>query len=495
MSMSGKTFLAAFQVGSNIVPDAIDNALRRGKLDEEKTALELQNELRRKERDRIVTSDESLQKINEGISEIEDFDSPEAADTIKNLMRDNVFGDSQYKPNFERLTSTLKNLDQVTGMMSRINTDIEQKKILKQYQAQNPVEMLDFQSYLLPNGNIDYDVLPADLKQKIKSWYYENERFSELRAKSLIPKNIERGIFGGLTSEEKGDLRTALKDVKKEKTVAQYIQSKQEFDQIRTLVNRAQKEGRTLKGPRDISIVFKFMKALDPESVVREGEFATAANAGGIPVRVTNFYNKIIEGQLLTPELRDSFIDAARDAVEGKKSQAVSTVRSYIGENEKLLPKVQDIPRYFEDILDQIESPLVEVEDSTKSNMSTVVTEDIGPFLSEEEANIYLQGLVKEGKPLPAAVKVRDRLIKLLPKAQNYNNKLNQQPSPASMMQSIDDLSKRKLEVEEELKQYKGNLLQTERKAKLQDELVEIDAAIRNLNQAKDPDASPDQTN
>ena len=494
MSMSGKTFLAAFQVGSNIVPDAIDNALRRGKLDEEKTALELQNELRRKERDRIVTSDESLQKINEGISEIEDFDSPEAADTIKNLMRDNVFGVSQYKPNFERLTSTLKNLDQVTGMMSRINTDIEQKKILKQYQAQNPVEMLDFQSYLLPNGNIDYDVLPADLKQKIKSWYYENERFSELRAKSLIPKNIERGIFGGLTSEEKGDLRTALKDVKKEKTVAQYIQSKQEFDQIRTLVNRAQKEGRTLKGPQDISIVFKFMKALDPESVVREGEFATAANAGGIPVKVTNFYNKIIEGQLLTPELRDSFIDAARDAVEGKKSQAVSTVRSYIGENEKLLPKVQDIPRYFEDILDQIESPLVEVEDSTKSKMSTVVTEDIGPFLSEEEANIYLKELTKEGKPLPSAVQVRDRLI-AVPRAENYNNKLNQQPSPASMMQSIDDLSKRKLEVEEELKQYKGNLLQTERKAKLQDELVEIDAAIRNLNQAKDPDASPDQTN
>ena len=50
MSMSGKTFLAAFQVGSNIVPDAIENALRRGKLDEEKVTLELQNELRRKEK-------------------------------------------------------------------------------------------------------------------------------------------------------------------------------------------------------------------------------------------------------------------------------------------------------------------------------------------------------------------------------------------------------------------------------------------------------------
>ena len=127
--MSGKTFLAAFQVGSNLVPDAIDNAIKRGKLNEEKALLNIQNELKRKERDRMLTSDESLKNIDEGISEIKDFDSPEASDKIKNLMRKNIFGVSQYKPNFERLTSTLKDLDKVTGMMTEINTDIEQKKI------------------------------------------------------------------------------------------------------------------------------------------------------------------------------------------------------------------------------------------------------------------------------------------------------------------------------------------------------------------------------
>jgi len=501
MSMSGKTFLAAFQVGSNLVPDAIDNAIKRGKLNEEKALLNIQNELKRKERDRMLTSDESLKNIDEGISEIKDFDSPEASDKIKNLMRENIFGVSQYKPNFERLTSTLKDLDKVTGMMTEINTDIEQKKILNQYQKQNPAEMLDFKKYLLPNGNIDYDNLPVNLQQKIKNWYYENERFSELRAKSLIPKDVERGIFGGLTSEEKGDLRTSLKDVKKEKTVAQYVQSRQAFDQIKTLVNRAEKEGRTLKGPQDISIVFKFMKALDPESVVREGEFATAADAGGVPVKITNFYNKIIEGQLLTPELRDSFISAARDSVEGKKTQAVSTVQSYIGENEKLLPLVKDVPRYFEDILKQIESPLVEVDKGVAENLPAVIDSTLPVFTDKKAINSFVKDLVSKGKKVPQAVRINDpsklngfKVVSVL-NADKINAKIDSQPSQASIAQGADDLEARKKEIEKELQAYKGSIVDTENKKRLESELVDVDTALRTLKQAKDPDASTSQKN
>jgi hypothetical protein len=494
MSMSGKTFLAAFQVGSNLVPDAIDGAIKRGKLDAEKVALELQNKVKQKETERLETSNTELKAFKDGWSKIKDVNSPEGADQLQGLMKKHLFGISQYKPNLDTLTGELKMLDQFTGLLSTVNSDIQQKKILRMYKDQNPAEMLDFSEYLSPNGDIDFKKLPTELKQKVKDWYYKEERFSELRAKSLIPKDVERGIFGGLTSEEKGDLRTSLKDVKKEKTVAQYVQSRQAFDQIKTLVNRAEKEGRSLKGPQDISIVFKFMKALDPESVVREGEFATAADAGGLPVKVANLANKIFEGQLLTPELRDSFIEAARDAVEGKKTQAVSTVQSYIGENEKLLPLVKDVPRYFEDILKQIESPLVEVDSKTKKKIPTVVPEDIGPFVNEEEANIYLKGLIKEGKPLPFAVQVGGKIIKV-PAAERVNNKLAQQPSQASIAQGADDLEARKKEIEKELQKYKGSTVDTENKKRLESELVDVDAALRNLKQAKDPDASTSQKN
>lgn len=61
----------------------------------------------------------------------------------------------------------------------------------------------------------------------------------------------------------------------------------------------------------DIALVFGYMKMLDPGSVVREGEYATAKNAAGVPVQVMNAYNKAINGEFLAPEQRQDFVDTA----------------------------------------------------------------------------------------------------------------------------------------------------------------------------------------
>lgn len=57
----------------------------------------------------------------------------------------------------------------------------------------------------------------------------------------------------------------------------------------------------------DLSLIFGYMKMLDPGSVVREGEFATAQNAAGVPERVLNLYNKIISGERLNDSQRKAF--------------------------------------------------------------------------------------------------------------------------------------------------------------------------------------------
>ena len=57
----------------------------------------------------------------------------------------------------------------------------------------------------------------------------------------------------------------------------------------------------------DLSLIFGYMKMLDPGSVVREGEFATAQNAAGVPQRVVNLYNKIISGERLNDSQRKAF--------------------------------------------------------------------------------------------------------------------------------------------------------------------------------------------
>lgn len=63
----------------------------------------------------------------------------------------------------------------------------------------------------------------------------------------------------------------------------------------------------------DLSLIFGYMKLLDPGSVVREGEFANAENAQGVPDRIRNVWNKIVAGERLNPDTRQEFVAAAQE--------------------------------------------------------------------------------------------------------------------------------------------------------------------------------------
>jgi len=62
----------------------------------------------------------------------------------------------------------------------------------------------------------------------------------------------------------------------------------------------------------DMRAIFRYMKILDPTSVVREGEYATARNATGVPARITNIYNQALTGQSLNPQQRVDFLKQAK---------------------------------------------------------------------------------------------------------------------------------------------------------------------------------------
>ena len=79
----------------------------------------------------------------------------------------------------------------------------------------------------------------------------------------------------------------------------------------------------------DIALVFSFMKTLDPGSTVREGEYATAKNAGGIPETIVNTYNKVREGKFLTDEQRRNFIETARKSYTGISKEAENLASRY----------------------------------------------------------------------------------------------------------------------------------------------------------------------
>jgi len=86
----------------------------------------------------------------------------------------------------------------------------------------------------------------------------------------------------------------------------------------------------------NLSLVFSYMKLLDPGSVVREGEIANAQNAAGVPVRIRNAWNKALDGKGLDAEQRKEFISqaeklnlAAQGEVNKVKSEISNVARSY----------------------------------------------------------------------------------------------------------------------------------------------------------------------
>jgi hypothetical protein len=63
----------------------------------------------------------------------------------------------------------------------------------------------------------------------------------------------------------------------------------------------------------DHSLIFNYMKTVDPGSTVREGEFAAVEQAGGLIDRATvQLFNKTLEGTLLTPKQRADFINRSK---------------------------------------------------------------------------------------------------------------------------------------------------------------------------------------
>jgi hypothetical protein len=79
----------------------------------------------------------------------------------------------------------------------------------------------------------------------------------------------------------------------------------------------------------DISFIFQYMKMLDPASVVREGEFATAQNAAGIPDQVVNLYNRALQGTRLNQQQREQFLGAARGLATNAENSLKGVQRHY----------------------------------------------------------------------------------------------------------------------------------------------------------------------
>lgn len=89
-------------------------------------------------------------------------------------------------------------------------------------------------------------------------------------------------------------------------------------------------------GAGDLAAATKFMKLLDPTSVVRESELMMAMSTSGLLDRMVNYADQIITGKKLTPTQRNEFknmteklFNESRNLYNQKRSQYVEIAKRY----------------------------------------------------------------------------------------------------------------------------------------------------------------------
>lgn len=116
----------------------------------------------------------------------------------------------------------------------------------------------------------------------------------------------------------------AIKTYRQEDNVKMYNTVRDSYERVKT--------GASLKNAQgDLGVVYGYMKLLDPGSVVREGEFATAQNSGGVDDTVINTYNKLLSGERLNDEQRAAFTQAAEGLYKEAASNLDDTNKRYKG--------------------------------------------------------------------------------------------------------------------------------------------------------------------
>lgn len=135
--------------------------------------------------------------------------------------------------------------------------------------------------------------------------------------------DVQSGAFVRDPTKPDKDPDTAFKQAKDLR--GEFIKMTDEFGKQNDAYGRIAASAQDPSAAGDLAMVFNYMKMLDPGSVVRESEYATAANAAGVPDRIRNIYNRVLSGERLAEDQRADFLDRAqriyREAATGYKKR------------------------------------------------------------------------------------------------------------------------------------------------------------------------------
>lgn len=159
-------------------------------------------------------------------------------------------------------------------------------------------------------------------------------------------------------SEATGGVDPEKKFTQEEKIRKEWQGRTKVYGELQGTYNNIQASSAAGTGAGDIALITGFMKMLDPGSVVRETEFATARDTAGLFAQLENRLQKAQNGQLLQPEQRKQYVslakqylEAAQNKAEQEKKDLNAVVKNYklnpenvFGVSQQVAPQAAPIP-------------------------------------------------------------------------------------------------------------------------------------------------------
>jgi hypothetical protein len=175
---------------------------------------------------------------------------------------------------------------------------------------------------------------PADMTQPqitTQPGQIEQPSVTPTSATTTISPNIKK------RAQTKQDIFKQEQDTRKDylatPEVKAFNEMKSAYGQITAGLNAVSAAG-------DLTAATKFMKLLDPGSVVRESELYIAMDATGVIDKATNYYSRLSRGEKLTPSQREDFRNIATQLYKAAENTKLGYDKQYeeIAKNNNLDP-------------------------------------------------------------------------------------------------------------------------------------------------------------
>jgi hypothetical protein len=161
------------------------------------------------------------------------------------------------------------------------------------------------------NANID-SILGKNAGQAItnEKGMIELQNYDAMQTLELIQKKEEINKLIAEQKELDFEKINAESSFRKEfKQLQVYKNTDQRYTSLNNLIAAAAEDS----AAGDVAFIFDFMRMVDPNSVVKEGEFQLAENAAPIMFKLNRLLNKAKTGERLSTEQRAEFLSTARN--------------------------------------------------------------------------------------------------------------------------------------------------------------------------------------